>query len=42
MYKSVRISQKAYDYISNVAKANKRTVIATIDVIVEKLQKGKK
>ena len=42
MYKSVRISKKAYDYIFEVAKTNKRSVIATIDIIVEKEKKGNK
>jgi hypothetical protein len=40
MYKSVRISKKAYDYIQMVAKSNRRSVIATIDMITEERQES--
>ena len=35
MYKSVRISQEAYDVIEELAKRNRRSIVATIDIMVE-------
>ena len=35
MYRSVRISKHSYDIIEEMAKRDKRTIVATIDLLVE-------
>ena len=33
--KTIRINKESYDYITEKAKRDKRTIIATIDMIIE-------
>ncbi len=40
--KSVRISDEAYAKIARKAKRDKRTITATIDILVEEAQESKK
>ena len=37
--KSIRISDKAYKFLQAKAKKDRRTIIDTIDIVVERLEK---
>ena len=38
MYKSVRITESAYNYIAEKAKKDKRSFIQTLEIIIEENQ----
>lgn len=40
--RSVRISDEAYAKIARKAKKDKRTITATIDILIDEAQEGKK